>query len=113
MKRKIHVSVPCTTLENPLMVHMSYRPSAEGTATAVQHKDLCRKLYKQFSGSYGYVSMPLLKWDSVDTHYSYFCFTDEQDLLQFLLMAGTAASRVKIWPSGLKFTIHELSHEVS
>lgn len=109
-QRKIHTNTHIF-FSNPHVLRIIY-PRDPYLSADVTHRDIIRNTYKVMSGTWGYVVEPLPMFDSETyiTKYSvaHFVFKDDIDALQFKLASKFEITRQSMWPTALRFTIHEV-----
>lgn len=120
MARRIHTNSKIF-FPDPYIVRIEYPDQTEESCSSEFIK-MRRKTYKLIRGTWGHTNLETeMIGNPNDTRiYSsvtpmgnffmpraYFCFQGEMDVLQFRLSINTRAIQVHMWPSTLKFTIHE------
>jgi len=124
---------------DPIVVRVQFSADITETAAHYKYSSITRQTYKLIKGTWGHsrlemesvkrtadappqasmnsnhrlISLAALFGDSdIEIRYrGYFCFTDEMDVLQFRLTIDETARDVKMWPTHVRFTIHEFLEE--
>jgi hypothetical protein len=119
MIKKLHVSVKIF-FKNPIIIRVSDSITKETNYRVAVN--FCKK---RIFGTYGhsYVNIetisnaepqiigPIVNFPVNSESRSYFCFSDEQDALLFLLSMPEFTKRVQLWPSNLTFLIYEFQYD--
>lgn len=114
---------------NPYVVRLEYPNVKSLESIQLDYSTLIRKTYKLISGTWGHSPINIEMSDTKflpktmfingvkhpansvgwtrQSFYSYICFKDEIDALQFLLGIDLPCKRVFMWPSNVIFIIHE------
>ena len=119
MIKKLHITAKIF-FNNPIIIRVSDSITKESNYRAAIN--FCKK---QIFGTYGHSYIKIETISAAEPQIighnvnfpvnsesrSYFCFSDEQDALLFLLSMPEFTKRVQIWPSNLTFIIHEFQYD--
>ncbi len=120
MKYKIHVAAPIKLIHKPFMVRVNHGTNDHNSMELIEFRKILRKVQNTCTGTWGYTQIlreydvnkdahkpSIYSWvpDTITFSRSYWAFSDDADVLQFILTVGQSAKRVYMWPKGLRFTI--------
>ena len=113
MTRRLH-TLSKIFFDNPYVVRVEYTGGPIGINDAFEkhYNSLCKKIYTLMEGTWGHSPLicDVFTEDDLSIRFTvrgYFIFKDEMDALQFRLSCDITNVRLLMWPSKLKFTIHE------